>query len=213
MRPSVFIVGGDMTIARMFMDNNWKVTDSIDEADLIQFTGGEDVSPMLYGDVKHSSTYCSPVRDQIESDIFFSHLYTPKAGICRGGQFLNVMSGGGMFQHVDNHGIAGTHNAYYFEDSRDKRSVQVTSTHHQMMRPDLFSDFEVFMIAELSTSKEDGMGTDWVKHVSEEDTEGVMYFDTNSLCFQPHPEYVDPYHECQQLYFEVLERFFGLEVK
>lgn len=30
-------------------------------------------------------------------------------GICRGAQFLNVMAGGKMIQHVEGHAIHGTH--------------------------------------------------------------------------------------------------------
>jgi hypothetical protein len=208
MRPKVFIVGGDMLISRMFMDNNWEVIDSIEDADLIQFTGGEDVSPMLYGEVKHPRTYCNPSRDQKEADVFFKHFETAKAGICRGGQFLNVMSGGFMHQDVDNHAIGGTHEATY----DDGRTFQVTSTHHQMMQHQAVSSTKLFLTADLSTRKEDENGFN-TKEFFPIDVEGVFYGHSNSLCFQPHPEYTDPEHECQRLYFEVLKRFFNLEVK
>lgn len=206
MRPKVFIVGGDLLVSRMFMDNNWFVTNSPEDADLIQFTGGEDVSPMLYGEVKHPRTGCNPMRDQKESDVFLQFYQKPKAGICRGGQFLNVMSGGFMHQDVDNHAIAGTHEATY----DDGRTFQVTSTHHQMMENPGFSE-KVFLTTNLATFKEAGDGVD-NKNLWPVDVEGVFYEHSSSLCFQPHPEYTDPEHECQQLYFEVLKRFYDLEV-
>lgn len=211
-QPKVFVVDGDPGVTRMFMGNNWRVVWSPDEADLIQFTGGADVSPMLYGEPKHYTTYCDPARDQHEADVFFDNYDKPKAGICRGGQFLNVMSGGSMYQDVDNHAIPGTHKAFYYDGDDNERVVMVTSTHHQMMRPDRLMDYSVFMVANLTTRLEDGHGHEQL-HSSDEDVEGVYYNKTNSLCFQPHPEYVDPYHECQELYFEVLKRFFDLEAK
>jgi gamma-glutamyl-gamma-aminobutyrate hydrolase PuuD len=207
MQHKVFVVGGDISVVRMFMDNNWKIVHTPEEADLIQFTGGEDVSPMLYGEPRHPTTGCNPARDQKEANIFFSFPDKPKAGICRGGQFLNVMSGGFMHQDVDNHAIAGTHLATYEEDG-NVQEVSVTSTHHQMMQPDVGSF--VFLSCNRSNYKENGWQED-VKETWPTDVEGVMYFETNSLCFQPHPEYVDPEHECQRLYFRVLERFFGFK--
>jgi carbamoylphosphate synthase small subunit len=208
-RPKVFIVDADMTVARMFMDNDWLIVHDPEEADLIQFTGGADVSPMLYGEPKHPRTYCQPERDQKEADIFHHFYDKPKAGICRGGQFLNVMSGGSMWQDVDNHAIGGTHAAKYWI-GEDATEVQVTSTHHQMMRPDFHGD--IFLTARLAMRKEDGYQDVANMEKVPTDVEGVYYSNTESLCFQPHPEYVDPDHECQKLYFEVLKYYFDLSV-
>lgn len=207
MRPKVFIVDHDPSIARMFMDNDWLVVPDPEEADLIQFTGGEDVSPMLYWERKHPATYCNPDRDQTEANVFFDYYAKPKAGICRGGQFLNVMSGGAMYQHVDNHAIHGTHEAV---DPFTGETYQVTSTHHQMMETGEWGD--VFLVAEnLATFKENGEQGNQ-RNAGESDIEGVFYSRTNSMCFQPHPEYVEPGHECQTLYFDKLKQFFDLGV-
>ena len=199
--PKVFIVGNDYSISTMFLRQGWTIVDNIDEhIDLIQFTGGEDVDPSYYGQTKHPRTYSNPKRDAYEANIFNEWKgEVPMAGICRGAQFLNVKNGGKMWQHVNNHAVAGTHEAY---DIPSDRPVQVTSTHHQMMIP--ADHGEVLLIAELATSKEthaikvDGVGTD---------IEAVLYSDTNCLCFQPHPEYVNINHECQVLYFSYLDRF------
>jgi gamma-glutamyl-gamma-aminobutyrate hydrolase PuuD len=206
MRPKVFVVDNDVRVTRMFMANNWLVVPTAKEADLIQFTGGADVSPMLYGEPKHPRTYCDPNRDQHEANIFWHNYEKPKAGICRGGQFLNVMSGGAMWQDVDNHAIAGTHAALFRGDY--EKEVQVTSTHHQMMREDFHGD--VFLTARLSSRKEDGYQEKANIDKVPTDVEGVFYDMTESLCFQPHPEYVDVEHECQRLYFQVLWEYFGL---
>lgn len=202
----VLILAGNAAYSQMFEKYGWGVVEDIHEADLIQFTGGADVSPVLYGEGVHPSTSSSYQRDMKERDIFYiaQDLVIPCAGICRGGQFLNVMNGGKMYQHVDRHGIAGTHKAV---DVRTGKEVQVSSTHHQMMRP--HSSGEVLCIANRSTFKEH-MGRKEIVRVDgteENDVEAVLYEDTKCLCFQPHPEFVmhsETYKECSDYYFDCL---------
>lgn len=207
MRNKVFVVGPDTSITRMFIVNDWTVVSDIEDAEYIQFTGGADVSPMLYGEPKHPRAYNDPRRDDRETDIYNSYLGKKKMlGICRGAQFLNVMNYGKMFQDVNNHAIGGTHVALV---SGTGRVVQVTSTHHQMMRPE--ADYgQVLVTAQLATIKEDGYQNDWANDVNEiYDTEVVWYSVNQSLCFQPHPEYVDTNHECQRLYFDLIKQYMG----
>lgn len=198
--PKVYIVGNDYGIANMFLQHGWTIVDYIDEnIDLIQFTGGEDVDPSYYKEAKHPRTYSNPRRDAAEAAVFNEWKgKVPMAGICRGGQFLNVMNGGKMWQHVNNHAIGGTHDAFCHIT---ETVYAVTSTHHQMMRPARHA--KILLTAELATTKEtaeevvEGLGID---------TEAVYYPDTMSLCFQPHPEYVSINHECRNLYFDYLDR-------
>ncbi|MNR49918.1 hypothetical protein D3C85_1693660 [compost metagenome] len=42
------------------------------------------------------------------------------------------------------------------------------------------------------------------------DIEAMFYKDTNSLCFQPHPEFYGA-HSTREYYFELLERYLGLK--
>ena len=199
--PKVHIVGNDYSIANMFLRQGWQLVDYIDESiTLIQFTGGEDVDPSYYQETKHPRTYSNPRRDAAEAAIYHEWVgKVPMAGICRGGQFLNVMNGGKMWQHVNNHAISGTHEAFCHIT---EEFVQVTSTHHQMMRPAPHG--KLLLTAELATTKEtademiEGVGLD---------AEAIYYGNTQCLCFQPHPEYVSINHECQKLYFEYLQRF------
>ena len=102
------------------------------DTDLIVFTGGEDVSPHLYKHPAHPSTFFSLRRDSVESTIFQHAQFqgTPCVGICRGGQFLNVMSGGEMYQDVTKHT-----RDHLITDATSGFEVLVTSTHHQMMKP------------------------------------------------------------------------------
>lgn len=205
--PSVYIVGRDELIREMFIRNAWTVVDDPADADLIQFTGGEDVSPMLYGHAKHPTTGNNPMRDDREANIFNAWVgEKPMTGICRGAQFLNVMSGGTMYQDVDNHAIGGEHEII---DWLTDETIMVTSTHHQMMNPEFGAD--ITATASLSTYKATGKDTEYGDIAFDRDVEVAYYGDTNVLCFQPHPEYVDEDHECQIYYFKLLEHFFDLK--
>ena len=189
----VFIVGGGGAYGDMYRDAGWMVTKNIHEADLVQFTGGEDVSPFLYGEAKHKNTGNNPKRDEEEQKVFNFCLGAgiPMVGICRGGQFLNVMNGGKMWQDVNNHG--GSHTAFALGIG----PVTVSSTHHQMMRPNTNKEFLVLMNASLSTRKAQMHGTvETVTYVdvnqrgrAGDDVESIYYPDTMTLCYQPHPEF------------------------
>lgn len=207
-QPKVYIVGGDGSIERMFIVYGWQVVRSLVGADLVQFTGGADVSPFLYGEGFHKTTYNDRDRDLEEAGYFAiaQRLGIPMSGICRGGQFLNVMNGGSMWQNVDGHAIRGTHEAV---DIDTDRVIQVTSTHHQMMFPSGHGQ----LVAKASEAS--FVESDKAVYKTDDfiDTEVVFYHETKSLCFQPHPEYVQPGHECADYYFELLNRFFGLKAE
>ena len=112
-KRKVFIVGKKEDYVRMFRDKGWDITDLLREADLVQFTGGSDISPSMYGEIPLKTTFSNPDRDKFEAILFTitEGLEIPMAGICRGGQFLNVMCDGELWQHVDGHTITGTHKA------------------------------------------------------------------------------------------------------
>ena len=69
----VYIVGPDSLTMNMFLMMGWGTVKNPADADLIQFTGGADVSPALYGAAKHATTYVDPRRDAIESDIYYKY--------------------------------------------------------------------------------------------------------------------------------------------
>jgi gamma-glutamyl-gamma-aminobutyrate hydrolase PuuD len=175
----------------MFMNYGWSEVKNPHDANLIQFTGGSDVDPSYYKEEKHATTWSSPMRDAQEAHIFNSFKGTPMAGICRGGQFLNVMNGGSMWQDVNNH--VGGHQMRVGNEV-----INVTSTHHQMMRPS--PDGHVVGIANLSTRRE--TATEVNHDFPYDDTEIVVY--GNNLCFQPHPEYKSSDHNMTDLYFKLL---------
>lgn len=126
----VFVVGGAVGYAN-FLEGASIVKD-VKEAELVLFTGGEDVDPSLYNCEKHPRTYSNLQRDLEEKKVFESIVPGKQVclGICRGSQFLCVMNGGLLVQHCINHAIGYTHG---ITDGRT--CYQITSTHHQMQYP------------------------------------------------------------------------------
>ena len=194
-KPFIFVEGNDYSIVNMFQANDWFVTKNLEEADLVCFQGGADVSPELYGEPNTGS------YNQWDIDFLSIVLYNnakrlgiPMVGICRGGQFLNVMAGGKMIQDYSGHAIAGTHAIQFGPDWYGWEEVQVTSTHHQVMVPGRNQELIAF-------------GKD------PREAEIVWNEKDETLSFQPHPEYVNKGHECQTLFFDLLNRFFSLEAE
>jgi hypothetical protein len=97
------------------------------------FTGGEDVHPTLYRGPNIGMSQTNLARDTYEKGIFNQcRQYNIKMiGICRGFQFLNVMDGGQMYQHLDNHAMWGRHPAYFPSTGE---VLNVSSTHHQLVK-------------------------------------------------------------------------------
>lgn len=194
----VAIIDGSTAYRDLFIKLGHSVVVAIEDADLAIFTGGEDVSPSLYGHPVHPSTMYSEFRDQREVEAFniLTSRDIPMVGICRGAQFLNVMSGGTMYQDVTNH--TNVHNLI---DESTGEVILVTSTHHQMMNPGKNAII-------IATAHEKGKRTYWDGHnwkteQSKEDYEVLMYPETACLCFQPHPEMVQNSEK-----FEPMRKYF-----
>lgn len=203
----VHIVNPNRQYVDMFTAAGWDIKPLNSYLDLVCFTGGADVSPIMYGETPHETTFSQAQRDAIEAGIYNDCLAAavPMVGICRGGQFLNVMNGGKMWQDVDNHAIHGTHEAQCLVSMT---TVGVTSTHHQMMIP--ADDGMVLMTAEESkwrTTMADGYESRIMRPVTDLDVEAVYYETTSCLCYQPHPEYADGNEEH---FFMMLEETLGV---
>lgn len=163
----------------------------IHKSDVILFTGGEDVTPSFYDAIEHKTTYYNTTRDNYEMEIFKKiPLGVLKVGICRGSQFLTVMSGGLLIQNVINHAIGDTHDIELKENGEYLKKLPITSTHHQMMYPFNLPEQDYEIIAKAATKRSngyyDGDKIDPEKVVVE--PEIVYYKKTNCLCVQGHPE-------------------------
>lgn len=206
----VYVHGpGKFEYMRMFAERGLIGAD-IDDADIVCWTGGADVDPSLYGEKNalykgHYMSGIDPDRDEIDARVFGYASDKFKVGICRGGQFLNVMNGGKMWQHVDKHAGA----PHDLIDTVTSEVVRVTSTHHQMMRP--APDGLILAHARESSFKLADLDEWRIEHdhVSKPeellDVEVVWYEESKSLCFQPHPEHRN-HKPCTDYFFNLMER-------
>ena len=219
--PRVLVIGNDAyakPVRTMLYKRGYEYTSTINNAEyhMAFFLGGHDVSPFLYGEKRLKDTYCDPDRDMDELKLFHSlggdDPYFPKVGICRGAQFLNVMSGGSLWQDVNGHyankGVL-VHDMFDVTKEATKkyngpRRIQTTSTHHQMMIPGPMGD--VICKSFLSTVKRNDAKTISIDRPlnGEGDAEVVYYWHTGCLCVQGHPEY-DQSPEFTDYFFELLE--------
>jgi anthranilate/para-aminobenzoate synthase component II len=184
--------------------------------DLVCFTGGEDVDPRVYGH-KNLGSGCSPRRDDIERQVFnlAAENKIPMTGICRGSQFLNVMNGGTMVQHLEvSHG-GGHHQCVTFDD----KEFEVTSSHHQMS---VLGEGGIYLAwsqdeipAEACVYDGDLLQKDigWTDvdrqklHV----TESFVYSKTRTFAVQHHPEWQDINCDAAQWTLAMIRRYCFVE--
>lgn len=207
-----FVVDGNHQIREMVMrKKDFIATPILAGADVVIFPGGPDVNPSLYGEEKHPTTHFWDERDALFQKVYnlVKRPDTLKIGICGGGQFLNVMNGGKMFQDVDSHARAGEHSMWYspYPNAEgcylDGSRWQVTSTHHQMMigNPDTA---ELWGWAKESTARARGSQLHVLRKNSEVDTEILWYPQSSCLCFQPHPEYTHA-NETEEVFWKCVQ--------
>ncbi len=182
---------------------------SVADADVVFFMGGSDVSPILYGEKPLSCTTISDRRDLNDLLLWrFSGKSQLRVGICRGAQFLNVMSGGKLWQHINSGNSLGHSSShrimrYVFDDdfknTISHEEYEVTSTHHQMMIPGedgvvlgtAIADgyFSSSLVSEKYSEKQRLVIPSGSWDPEHEDPEVVWYPKTKSLCIQGHPEF------------------------
>lgn len=184
---SIFVAGDkaeEARFAKMFSRAKCSRAKSLEEADLIVFTGGVDVDPVLYGESKHWSTYFFRGRDDSDIRLYAYALERgiPMFGVCRGAQFLSVMQGGKLYQDISGHN--GDHPI--FDTIKKVKIEKVSSVHHQAV---IFHE-GMHILATANRSKgpkflnekesvEDG----------KPDIEAFFYRDPCCLGVQGHPEY------------------------
>ena len=186
----VFVVGGDVNYANFLEDVT--LVDDIKDAEVVLFTGGEDVDPSLYGCRRNSNTFSNIDRDLKEKE-FFESVKTNQLclGICRGSQFLCVMNGGLLVQHCTRHALGYTH-----EITNGEYIYQITSTHHQMQYPYNLDnkDYKILFRAHPNRSEVyygDKINPSYFSALGE--PEIVLYHKNNypkCLAIQGHPEMI-----------------------
>ena len=136
----------------------------VETCDGFLFTGGQDVTPELYGMKDATGTIIpSPERDRLETLLLEKVLQVDKAvlGICRGLQFINVFLGGTLWQDLPSqhqsdivhrqgkpYGVP-THKVMLDGDLKTllgKDTLEVNTLHHQAVK-DLADDLIPMAVA------------------------------------------------------------------
>lgn len=109
--------------------------------DGVLFTGGVDINPKLYGEeIDPKCGEIADVRDAFEQRLMevVEQYDIPVFGICRGIQSMNVLSGGSLHQHRDNHQDV-RHDVEVKAGTRlhailGKTCINANSYHHQCVK-------------------------------------------------------------------------------
>lgn len=170
----------------------YELADSFSDLAFILFTGGPDINPTLYGEIKHPSVlFIDEKRDEIEVEVFERALSNkiPMVGICRGAQMLCVLHEEKLIQNVCGH-RNGTHKVTLTENGK---SFFVTSTHHQMMSPKtkgkiLAYSNPISHLYSYNIKKS-------VSSIGKYEPEAIRWDHSKSLAIQWHPERMSPVSE------------------
>lgn len=192
----VYVVGGDSAVVKMFINAGFLTITQLDTArnegfDLLCFTGGEDVSPYLYGE-ENSASYPNEARDELEVAIYQEFIDKPKVGICRGGQLMNVLNGGKMIQDIKGHGW-GLYTIINNNEESPLTFVTKEDHHQGMVLPDNWYE----KAWPLYWDSRDG------------NLEVVYYHKRRDLCFQAHPEW--GHNETKKLFFDLIKQYLGMQ--
>ena len=170
------------------------ITFKPDEADVIVFTGGHDVSPSIYGEMAMPQCGCDMNRDARCVSLYNTARQTGKKmiGICRGAQFLAVMLGGKLYQHIEYHS--------YLHWTHDGK-LQINSTHHQ----GIIAGPHLGEIIHLSALR----GQGWRRAgVCDYGITNVETFKTDKVfATQWHPEFMPYDHESVQWWVKNVNKF------
>lgn len=183
-KRKIYVVGSSNNYA------NWMegmVVKKIEEADVVVFTGGEDVDPSLYNQPSHKTTWSNIDRDLFEKDEFqkAKELDKPCLGICRGSQFLCVMNGGLLVQDQPNPHYMHKITTYTGDE------FMITSTHHQAAFPYNLKKDEYKVLGWTKNMLPYHKGGDDKELNPELECEIVYYPNSKSLGIQGHPESMD----------------------
>lgn len=174
------------------------------EFNCVLFTGGEDVDPELYDDFSPKNI-CgfNTSRDLVEVDVFnmAKKHDIAMAGICRGMQFLNVMAGGKLIHHLDNH--AGS--SHLMSTVIQEDPILVNSLHHQAALPgegthvigwstknlsksyigymDKHMDYDGKEVEAIVVPKDNIFAVQYHPEMMKEDSNGYIFFNAGLMTF------------------------------
>ena len=181
------------------------ISSSFDDADIVIFRGGTDLSSRLYAkEPSFNAWKYDHARDLFELDAYDKARKQGKfiIGICRGAQLITICNGGRLIQHVNHH--FGNHPVFC---PLTKEVLITNSLHHQICWPYdtntkyyeilAFSKPEYFSLDENTVRYTDEQSNDFfplnsVKPLSSfkniAEPEIIWFYKHRALAIQGHPE-------------------------
>lgn len=176
---------------------------TIKEHGCVILWGGEDISPSIYNQ-KPKFTSASPKpseRDALEIEYarFAIKNKMPIIGVCRGAQLMCCLSGGSLYQHIQD----GTHHERHNVITYDGQNLITSSCHHQAMNLNGTKHELLAWDSKPNTNVFD-------EHTKTQVTipEVVYFLETNCLAIQGHPEWMNPQNEFVQWCVTQMEKYF-----
>lgn len=177
----IYVVGSSKSYASWM---NGQLVDKMEDSNLVVFTGGQDVCPLVYNQTDiHPKTYYTLERDNEEIKAYTKALELGKKmiGICRGHQLLSALNGALLIQDQPN---PGNHFVY----THDSKKFLINSLHHQAVYPFNLpkEDYSILGYTKnLLSYHENGLKKEMYPPVEVE----MIYFPkTQCLGIQCHPE-------------------------
>lgn len=171
---------------QLLSKHGFGVTENIEEADLVVFTGGADISPAIYGEPTHGTTYPQAPRDDEDRENFIraTSMGIPILGICRGAQLICALTGGSLWQNISNH--QGDHGI----TNKETGEVLITnSVHHQAMRPSSEAIIHWVSTHDCLGTRYDHVTKKFITESVKEVAEIITVPGIKAVAVQGHPEF------------------------
>jgi Peptidase C26 len=182
----IYVVGHQRAYAS-WMEG--ELVSDLEDADLVVFTGGEDIEPAIYGKRAHKASWFNRARDAYEIKCFQQARDLDKkiVGICRGAQLTCALAGGILVQHQN-------HPWEHEMNTSNGKIIRTTSTHHQRQYPwgGRKPNFELLGWAMNLSPFSEGESNEDDMRDGKPEAEVVLYPDVKALAIQGHPEYAYP---------------------
>lgn len=130
---------GGLPVMMPLTEDLYEIRQMADRLDGFLFTGGQDVSPSVYGQTKQKwCGECCKERDTMEALLFqrVLELDKPILGICRGIQLINALMGGSLYQDLDEEHPSNTkhHQSPPYDIPCHKVSIQKESPLYELLQ-------------------------------------------------------------------------------
>lgn len=162
----------------------------------------------MYGGRDRGVSFYNIRRDKMEIEIYKAcRKHNIKmVGICRGLQFLNVMAGGKLWQHLNNH-TPVLHEVY---TPTAATTITVNSYHHQMVELPSGSIPILWAQPKIASFYFDHMCK--IHQEVEKEIEAAVYPEINAFGVQYHPEDMVTKTAGRQIFLNMVNNFLSMDI-